>query len=75
MNQAPEDGFPFFFASEQPPFATAIDEDIYLTVTAADPSYPGQIETVDIILSIEYARHVIAQLSHAVATATGAGPA
>jgi len=74
MSEAREDGFPFFFASEQPPSATAIDEDIYLTVTAADPACPGQVETVDIILSVEYARHVIAQLSHAVASATGAGP-
>ena len=34
------------------------------------PAFPGQVETIDIILSLDYARHVIAQLSRAVAQAT-----
>jgi hypothetical protein len=34
MTETLEDGAPFFFATQQPPTATAIDEDIYLTVTA-----------------------------------------
>ena len=70
-----EDGSPFFFASHKPPSATAIDDDIYLTVTAADPGFPGEVETVDIILSLDYARHVITQLSSAVASATTNGAA
>ena len=64
-----EDGAPFFFATQQPPSAAAIDDDIYLTVTAAVPPFPGQVETIDIILSIDYAQHMIAQLSGAVAAA------
>jgi hypothetical protein len=70
MTETLEDGAPFFFATQKPPTATAIDEDIYLTVTAEVPSSPGQVEAIDIILSIDYARHVIAQLSCAVALAT-----
>jgi hypothetical protein len=70
MTETLEDGAPFFFATQQPPTATAIDEDIYLTVTAEVPTFPGQVETIDIILSVDFARHVIAQLSGAVARAT-----
>ena len=70
MNEIHEDGAPFFFATREPPSATAIDDDIYLTVTtAAVPTFPGKVESIDIILSLDYARHVIAQLSGAVATA------
>ena len=53
----------------QPPSATAIDDDVYLTVTTAMPAFPGKVETIDIILSLDYARHVVAQLSRAVAQA------
>jgi hypothetical protein len=56
MREKQEDGGPFLFASQRPPTANAIDEDIYLTVTASDPCFPGQTETVDIILSIDYAQ-------------------
>jgi hypothetical protein len=69
MTETQRDGAPFFFASQRPPTASAIDEDIYLTVTAADPSFPGETETIDIILSIDYARQVIAELASAVASA------
>ncbi len=69
MNEIHEDGAPFFFATREPPSATAIDDDIYLTVTTAVPAFPGKVESIDIILSLDYARHVIAQLSGAVATA------
>jgi len=64
-----EGGAPFFFAMQEPPSATAIDDDIYLTVTTAMPACPGQVETIDIILSLDYAKHVITQLKHAVAQA------
>jgi hypothetical protein len=69
MCETCEDGAPFFFAAREPPSATAIDDDIYLTVTTAMPAYPGEVETIDIILSLDYAKHVIAQLSGAVAQA------
>lgn len=75
MNDKDELGAPFFFASHEPPSATAIDDDIYLTVTAADPGAPGELEKVDIILSLDFARHVIAELSQAVVAATKAGAA
>jgi hypothetical protein len=69
MCETREDGAPFFFATREPPSATAIDDDIYLTVTTAMPAFPGEVETIDIILSLDYAKHVIAQLSGAVAEA------
>ncbi len=69
MSETFEDGALFFFATRQPPSASAIDDDIYLTVTTALPACPDQVGTIDIILSIDYARHVIKQLSAAVDTA------
>jgi hypothetical protein len=69
MSKSLEDGAPFFFAMQEPPSATAIDDDIYLTVTMAMPAYPSQVETVDIILSLDYAKHAITQLMQAVARA------
>ncbi len=69
MNDLSADGAPFFFATQEPPSATAIDDAVYLSVTTAMPACPGQVETIDIILSLDYARHVIAQLSRAVAQA------
>jgi hypothetical protein len=69
MMETVEDGAPFFFAGQQPPTAAAIDDDIYLTVTAAVPDFPGAFEAIDIILSVEYAKAVIAQLSTAVIAA------
>jgi hypothetical protein len=62
-----EAGAPFFFATREPP--TAIDEDIYLTVTTADPNVPDKVEAIEIILSVDYAKAVIAQLSSAVIAA------
>ena len=41
MCESLEDGAPFFFATREPPSATAIDDDIYLTVTTADAGLPG----------------------------------
>ena len=41
MSESLEDGAPFFFATQEPPSATAIDDDIYLTVTTAVPAFPG----------------------------------
>ena len=59
-----EDGAPFFFAIGAPPTATAIDEDIYLTVTTAAPARSGRVEAIDIILSVEAAK-AIAELQKA----------
>lgn len=69
MSDLNEDGAPFYFAMQRPPTATAMDEDIYLTVTAGVPSHPDRVESIDIILSIGFAMHVIAQLTHAVEAA------
>jgi hypothetical protein len=70
MNADSQDlGAPFFFAIGEAPTVSAIDDDIYLTVTAAMPDFPDQVETIDIILSVDYARAVIAQLSTAVIAA------
>ena len=57
MSVSVDDGAPFFFATHEPPSATAIDDDVYLTVTTAAPGFPGKVETIDIILSLDYARH------------------
>jgi len=61
-----ENGAPFFFATEKPPTATAIDDDIYLTVTTAMPDAPAKVEAIDIILSLEYARRTMTALSIAI---------
>jgi hypothetical protein len=69
LTEAQEIGAPFFFATDEPPTAAAIDDDIYLTVTTAVPDFPGKVEAIDIVLSVEYAKAVIAQLSTAVLAA------
>ena len=69
MNETRGDGAPFFFATEQPPSVTAIDEDVYVTITAVHPLFPGEVETVDIILSAGAAAQLIAALSGAVSAA------
>ena len=66
MTEAQKLDAPFCYATDEPPTAAAIDDDIYLTVTAATPGFPGKGEAIDIILSVEYAKAVIAQLSTAV---------
>ena len=66
MTETQKHGAPFFFATDEPPTAAAIDDDIYLTVTTATPDFPGKVEAIDIILTVEYAKAVIAQLSTAV---------
>lgn len=60
-----EQGAPFFFATGRAPTAAAIDDDIYLTVTAAVPGLPDEVEAIDIILSVEFAKRAIAALSTA----------
>ncbi|MGO9418282.1 hypothetical protein [Roseiarcus sp.] len=69
MTETQEHGAPFFFATDEPPTAAAIDDDIYLTVTTAVPDFPGKVEAIDIVLTVEYAKAVIAQLSTAVIAA------
>ncbi len=71
MTETVEQGAPFIFAMGRPPTGTAIDDDIYLTVTAAVPGMTGEGEAIDIILSVEFARQAIAALSMAV---NAAGP-
>lgn len=67
MAETQAHGAPFFFATDEPaPTAAPIDEDICLTVTVAVPDRPGKVEAIDIVLSVEYAKAVIAQLSTAV---------
>ncbi len=69
MSETPENGAPIVFAT-QPPTATARDDDIFLTVTAAARTVPDRVETIDIFLSVDYARQAIAQLREAVDLAT-----
>ncbi len=45
------------------------DDDIYLTVPIAAPSLTDQVETIDVFLSVDFAKHMIAQLSEAVEVA------
>jgi hypothetical protein len=56
MTKTLRDGAPFFFATQKLLTASAIDQDIYLTVSAEVPSFLGQVETIDIIPSIDFAR-------------------
>ncbi len=65
MTEPQKFGAPFFFAAYEPPTAAAIDDDIFLTVTTAVPEFPGKVEAIDIILTVEYAKAIIAQLSTA----------
>ncbi len=44
MSDRDKDGAPFYFAMRRPPTAAAIDEDIYLTVTAGIPTDPCGVE-------------------------------
>ena len=69
MTAEVENSAPFFFATHEPPTAAAIDDDIYLTVMTAVPDLPGKVEAIDIVLTVEYAKAVIAQLSTAVIAA------
>ena len=63
------EGAPFYFATGRPPTAVALDDEIYLTVTATAPPYPDEPAAIDIILSVEHAKHAIAQLRKAVEAA------
>jgi len=69
MSEAHQDGGPLFFAAERPPSATAIDEDIYVTIATINPLSPGEVETVDIMLSPGAAAQLIAALNDAVSVA------
>jgi hypothetical protein len=69
MSDSEEHVAPFYFAMRRPPTAAVMDEDIYLTVTAGVPCHPDKVESIDIILSVPFAIHVIVQLTHAVETA------
>jgi len=49
MRDPNQDGAPFYFATRQLPRATAMDDDIYRTVTAGVPTHPDQVRLIDII--------------------------
>jgi hypothetical protein len=66
MGHLNQDGAPFYFATDQPSTAAAMDEDIYITVTAGVPTHPDRVESIDIILSIDFAKHLLDQLGEAV---------
>ncbi len=59
MSDLNQDGAPFFFATQQPPTAAAIDEDIYLTVTAGVPTHPDQ---VDLIAAVPRGQSIVIRL-------------
>ncbi len=69
MSDPDEDEAPFYFATQRPPTATVMDEDICLTVTARVPSNSDEVESIHIILSIAFAAQLIAQLTRAADTA------
>ncbi len=69
MFETQQIGAPFVYATGPGPRATAIDDDIYLTVTAAVPDSPGRAQSIAIILSIDIARAMIAELSTALTAA------
>jgi hypothetical protein len=55
----------FFVAADGPPTAAVTDDDLYLAVQTAVLDFYGKVEAIDIILTIEYAKAVIAPLSTA----------
>ncbi len=59
-------GAPFFFATGQAPTGLGDRRRHLFDMTVAVPDHPGQVEAIDIILSVDYARAVIAQMSTAV---------
>ena len=50
---------PIFLIARQAPSAVAQDEDVYLTVAVAAPTFPDQVETEDIHLTGDFARPVV----------------
>jgi hypothetical protein len=50
---------PIFLIARQAPSAVAQDEDVYLTVAVAAPTFPDQVETEDIYLTGDFARPVV----------------
>jgi hypothetical protein len=58
-----------FLIARRAPSAVAQDEDIYLTVAVAAPTLPDHVETMDIYLTVDFAKEIIRQLSEAVEVA------
>jgi hypothetical protein len=58
-----------FLIARRAPAAVAQDEDIYLTVAVAAPALPDQVETMDIYLTVDFARQMMRQLSEAIEVA------
>jgi hypothetical protein len=58
-----------FLIARRAPSAVAQDEDIYLTVAVAAPTLPDHVETMDIYLTVDFAKEIIRKLSEAVEVA------
>jgi len=58
-----------FLIARRAPSAVAQDEDIYLTVAVAAPRLPDHVETMNIYLTVDFAKQMIRQLSEAVEVA------
>jgi len=58
-----------FLIARRAPSAVAQDEDIYLTVAVAAPTLPDHVETMNIYLTVNFAKQMIRQLSEAVEVA------
>jgi hypothetical protein len=65
MSEINRCGPSLFLIAQRAPAAVAQDEDIYLTA----PALPDQIETMDIYLTVDFARQMMRQLSEAIEVA------
>ncbi len=72
MSAAVQENTPVVLVTRGVPSATVQDDDIYLTVPIVAPSLADQTEAIEIFLSVDFARHLIAQLSEAVEAAAKA---
>jgi hypothetical protein len=72
MNAIHQERTPIVLVAKEPPSAEAIDEDVYLSVPVSVPS-AARTETIDIFLSIDFARRIIAELQQAIEAATRNG--
>jgi hypothetical protein len=72
MNAMCRDHGPIVLMTRDAPTAAALDDDIFLTLPVAGPS-AGQVESVDVFLTVDFARAMIAELQAAIEAATKAG--
>jgi hypothetical protein len=69
MSEIDRCGPSLFLIARRAPAAVAQDEDIYLTVAVAAPALLDQVETMDIYLTVDFARQMMRQLSEAIEVA------